>query len=127
MEITDSRAMHEDIKKTNTIIGENIRTIRKQTGLSQRDLGQYLDITFQQFQKYEMGTNRISAASLFQLSNQLNIPIEQFFERLPILKKETLLYHKHRVLIQELEACQDDKFTRAIRQLIRHYSASSSE
>lgn len=38
-----------------------------------------IGVTFQQIQKYERGTNRISASKLFQIAHALNVPVEFFF------------------------------------------------
>jgi transcriptional regulator with XRE-family HTH domain len=50
-------------------IGSKIRGYRNMAGLSQADLGKKLDITFQQIQKYEKGTNRIAGPRLMQLAD----------------------------------------------------------
>ncbi len=42
-----------------------------------------LGLTFQQVQKYERGTNRVSASRLFELSRVLDVPVEYFFEDMP--------------------------------------------
>lgn len=49
-------------------------------GLSQEKLGECLGITFQQIQKYEKGTNRVSASKLQAAASVLNVPIGYFFE-----------------------------------------------
>jgi len=51
-------------------------------GMSQAELGQALDVTFQQVQKYENGKNRVSASQLHRLSQILKVPIGYFFEGL---------------------------------------------
>jgi transcriptional regulator with XRE-family HTH domain len=56
---------------------------RKLLGLNQTELGEALGVTFQQLQKYEKGTNRISASRLFDLSHVLNVPVSFFFEDIP--------------------------------------------
>jgi transcriptional regulator with XRE-family HTH domain len=48
--------------------------------LSQQNLGHKLGITFQQVQKYEKGTNRVSASRLQALSNILQVPVPFFFD-----------------------------------------------
>jgi transcriptional regulator with XRE-family HTH domain len=53
---------------------------RMMLGMSQTTLGDALKITFQQIQKYERGTNRISASSLQQIANTLKVPVSFFFE-----------------------------------------------
>ena len=51
-------------------------------GLSQEKLGEALGLNFQQVQKYERGTNRVSASRLFDLSLILEVKIQHFFEGL---------------------------------------------
>ncbi len=60
-------------------VGLAIRLRRKAMGLSQEALAEALDITFQQVQKYEKGSNRISASKLFEAAKFLKAPIELFF------------------------------------------------
>src|SRR5664279_3801109 len=52
-------------------------------GMSQTKLADAFSLTFQQIQKYEKGTNRISASRLQQFSNILNVPASFFFEGSP--------------------------------------------
>jgi transcriptional regulator with XRE-family HTH domain len=49
-------------------------------GLSQGKLGEAIGLTFQQVQKYERGTNRISASRLYELSRVLDVPVSFFFD-----------------------------------------------
>ena len=60
-----------------------MRVRRKLLGMSQTGLGDALGVTFQQVQKYERGTNRISASRLYDLSRMLDVSIEHFFEDVP--------------------------------------------
>lgn len=57
---------------------------RMMIGMSQEKLGESLGLTFQQVQKYEKGTNRISASRLQQISETLNIPLAYFFKGAPV-------------------------------------------
>jgi len=63
-------------------IGSRIRLRRKQLGVSQTELGKAIDLTFQQVQKYEIGGNRVSAATLFRIAMRLAVPISFFFDGL---------------------------------------------
>lgn len=63
-------------------VGARIRLRRKMVGASQNQLGQALGLTFQQLQKYERGTNRISASRLHDLARHLETPVGWFFEGL---------------------------------------------
>jgi transcriptional regulator with XRE-family HTH domain len=60
------------------IVGERLRMRRKQLGMSQEKLGAALGITFQQIQKYEKGTNRISVGRLVRMAEVLETPITWF-------------------------------------------------
>jgi transcriptional regulator with XRE-family HTH domain len=62
-------------------VGQRIRVRRALLGLSQEKLAEAIGITFQQVQKYERGTNRVSAGRLFQLSSILEVPISYFFDQ----------------------------------------------
>ncbi|HWA29576.1 MAG TPA: helix-turn-helix transcriptional regulator [Rhizomicrobium sp.] len=63
-------------------IGRRLRIQRMQRGIAQTDLADAIGITFQQIQKYENGTNRISAGKLVQIANALEVPVAIFFEGL---------------------------------------------
>jgi transcriptional regulator with XRE-family HTH domain len=56
---------------------------RLMLGMSQEKLAAGLGLTFQQVQKYEKGTNRISASRLHEVSHILDVPISFFFEQAP--------------------------------------------
>jgi transcriptional regulator with XRE-family HTH domain len=57
-------------------------------GLNQTELGEAIGVTFQQLQKYEKGTNRISASRLFDLSRVLDVPFSFFFDDVPVSVSE---------------------------------------
>jgi transcriptional regulator with XRE-family HTH domain len=61
-------------------VGGRIRTRRTLLGMSQTALGDKLGLTFQQVQKYERGTNRVSSSRLFEMSRIFGVPISFFFE-----------------------------------------------
>lgn len=62
------------------VVGRNIRTRRAGLGLSQEKLADELGLTFQQIQKYEKGTNRVSASKLWAIASILNCSIEHLFK-----------------------------------------------
>ena len=61
-------------------VGARVRMRRKLLGVSQEKLADALGLTFQQVQKYERGTNRISASKLFEIGRFLQAPVSYFFE-----------------------------------------------
>ena len=64
-------------------VGNRIRMRRQFTGMSQEKLGELLGITFQQVQKYEKGSNRISASRLYLTAKVLGVPVQFFFDDVP--------------------------------------------
>ncbi len=64
-------------------VGARVRMRRTLLGLNQTKLGEKLGVSFQQVQKYENGSNRISASRLFDLTRVLDVSIEHFFEDMP--------------------------------------------
>lgn len=68
------------LEPTDTYVGKRVRTRRLQVGLSQEKLAASLGITFQQVQKYEKGSNRVSASKLQTMANVLKVPVSFFFE-----------------------------------------------
>ena len=64
-------------------VGSRVRMRRMMLGMSQEKLGDALDLTFQQVQKYEKGANRIGASRLQQIAHILQVPVSFFFEGAP--------------------------------------------
>ncbi len=65
-------------------VGSRVRLRRMLLGMSQEKLGEHLGLTFQQIQKYEKGINRIGASRLFDLARVLGVPVQFFYEELPV-------------------------------------------
>jgi transcriptional regulator with XRE-family HTH domain len=63
-----------------TLIGDRIRSRRLQVRVSQEPLSKALGLTFQQVQKYEKGTNRVSAGRLLKIAEVLQCNVMDFFE-----------------------------------------------
>ncbi len=72
--IRKRRAGPEDVE-----IGRKIRALRLERGLSQSGLADGIGLTFQQVQKYEKGTNRVSAGRLQRIADILNTPVTFFY------------------------------------------------
>ena len=64
----------------NRHLGSKLRMRRLALGLTQTKVAKAINVTFQQIQKYEKGTNGVSSIRLLQLSNYLKVPISYFFE-----------------------------------------------
>lgn len=63
-------------------VGLRIRLRRRLLRLSQERLADNLRITYQQLQKYEQGSNRVSASKLYDIAALLQVPVGYFFEGL---------------------------------------------
>jgi len=61
-------------------VGARLRMRRVTLGMSQSRLGELLGVTFQQVQKYEKGTNRISASRLKLAAEVLQVSVDFFYE-----------------------------------------------
>ena len=64
----------------NIHLGKKLRMRRLSLGLTQTKVAQAINVTFQQIQKYEKGTNGVSSNRLMQLAEFLKVPIIYFFE-----------------------------------------------
>ncbi|MGA1341841.1 MAG: helix-turn-helix domain-containing protein [Hyphomonas sp.] len=62
------------------LVGEKIRELRTAQNLTLSELGQELGISHQQLQKYETGTNRLSAGMLASVARVLRVPIAELFQ-----------------------------------------------
>lgn len=63
-------------------VGARLRMRRTLLGMSQETIAERLGLTFQQVQKYERGTNRVSSSRLFDLCKILNVPVAYFFDEM---------------------------------------------
>src|SRR3954468_24570511 len=68
------RATADDIA-----IGQKLRALRLDRGLSQGDLAGEIGVTFQQLQRYEKGANRVSAGRLVRIAAALHVPVTAFY------------------------------------------------
>jgi transcriptional regulator with XRE-family HTH domain len=60
-------------------LGATLRLIRKRHGMTQTELGRAAGLSFQQVQKYESGSNRIAASTLYIFAKALDTPVGDFF------------------------------------------------
>lgn len=126
--------------KIDAHVGKRLRLRRAMLGFSQEQLGAVAGLSFQQIQKYERGTNRISASRLWDFSQILRVPISFFYAEMtddvaagsprmlggaeretsfsqrrddPMLREETLL------LINALERITDENVRASFVQMIK--------
>jgi transcriptional regulator with XRE-family HTH domain len=108
------------IPTADRFIGMRIRECRITLGLNQRQLGDLIGVTYQQVNKYEHGTNRVSAGQLYEIAHELSTPLEYFFrglekdERQPLLRQRKLLD-----VMRNFGEVQNEKYLEAVSQLTR--------
>ncbi|HLZ67173.1 MAG TPA: helix-turn-helix transcriptional regulator [Aliidongia sp.] len=81
---TQGELTNEQLNAIDRAVGGQVRMRRILLGLSQEAVSKVLGLTFQQLQKYEHGTNRISGSRLYQLSLILHCPVSFFFETIDV-------------------------------------------
>ncbi len=64
-------------------VGARLRQRRTLLGMSQTKLGESVELTFQQIQKYERGSNRMGSSRLYEFAKVLDVPISYFFDEMP--------------------------------------------
>lgn len=134
--IISARAKTPGPHPVDVAVGKRVRGRRILMGLSQERLGEDLGVTFQQVQKYERGSNRISASRLYEISRVLEVPPSYFFDELldseessfanqvsgvadPMSKRETL------ELVRAYYKIADPKIRQELCSLIRSLGQSS--
>jgi len=70
-----------------SFVGAKVRFRRRTIGMSQSQLAERLGVPFQQVQKYERGTNRIGAGRLFKIAQELEVPLQFFYDGIKTLEK----------------------------------------
>lgn len=92
-------------------VGQNMRRLRALKSMSQEKLGSALGLTFQQVQKYEKGTNRVSASRLVHIARILDVPILKLFEGIDLKNGKTETVND---VSQFLDVRGSIKFIRAV-------------
>ena len=111
----------------NRHLGSKLRMRRLALGLTQTKVAQAINVTFQQIQKYEKGTNGISSLRIMQLANFLKVPVVYFFEDFPLyqggssesssadVRNEDLNYSFLAKLFSSLSEAQKEKIFQVLR------------
>ncbi len=107
-------------------VGARARQRRVLLGMNQTKLGDALGLTFQQVQKYERGTNRISASKLFKLSQVLDVSIEYFFDHMPPeVAASPMITHETLKLVRAYYEIDNAKIRRRVYELTKTMGAGA--
>jgi transcriptional regulator with XRE-family HTH domain len=101
-------------------IGRRIRIQRTLRNITQTQLANAIGITFQQIQKYEHGTNRISAGKLLQIAHFLDVPVGTFFDGLDEEKRSKpvgRIDHEYQQLRSLITSAEGERLYRAFSQI----------
>ncbi len=83
MSVSLKQDAQSDIHPLDIHVGNRLRMRRLRLNLTQEKLANLVGLTFQQVQKYEHGSNRISASRLYEIATALKVPVSYFYEDLP--------------------------------------------
>ncbi len=89
-------------------VGRKLKQIRTMRRLSQTDVARELDLSFQQIQKYEIGSNRIAASRLYELSRIFDVPTSYFFEGLDVDSQQTDVNDPSMAIVTALASIRDE-------------------
>jgi len=111
-------------RRVDAYVGGRIRERRTEMGLTQENLANALQISYQQVQKYEAGTNRVSAGRLFEIARKLEVDVAYFYQGLdPNIEVEPLDHGgKSRAvieLVQNFGDISDPELRAAINGLVK--------
>jgi len=103
---------------TDLQIGRNLKLKRIKAGKSLQELGEVLNVSFQQIQKYERGQNKISSSSLFIIATSLNADISYFFKGLEEESDDTGQMKEEKEIFEHIDSLPNYEITN----LVKHYS-----
>jgi len=112
------------MKESKKKIEHLIKELRKAKGFSQMQLAEMLGVSYQQVQKYEKGTTKISVERLEQISRALGVPVNIFFPSGIDMVSETIaIYGKitdeEQLLLQLFRATKNKKMRNAVLELLK--------
>ena len=105
-------------QELNMAIGQRLRAVRSTRGLTQAELGVEIGVTFQQIQKYENGTNRLSVAIMLRLCQFMDINAGEFVNGIG-LSEEGSSPDKASAIANDIRQISDETVRSNITALIR--------
>lgn len=127
------------------VFGSRLRQRRMFLGLSQQQLGDSVGMTFQQIQKYEHGTNKMSAARLVDFSRVLGVPVSYFYagvsdigEKTPkalmvsdvsqaSLDEDPMLKKESTQLLKYYYEIDDEELRKSVQKLVRQMAEQATK
>lgn len=104
-------------------LGAILRELRTSRGLTLEAFSKRMGVTYQQIQKYESGTNRVAAATLYRIAQEFQVPMDTFFpQEVPDPKAKPVLTGNMRAS-QALSEIQDKRVRNSMSILIAALAA----
>lgn len=103
---------------TSAEIGNRIRELRQQAGLSQEKLAEMVGVSFQQIQKYERGHTTLNILKLQSIAKALKVTISDIFESLP--SGQVSLTPQEEELLKSFRRIRNDEMKNCILKLVRN-------
>ena len=100
-------------------VGKKLKSRRLMLGMSQQELGEAVDVSIQQIQKYEKATNRVSSGKLYGLSRLLKVPVAYFFDGLDASNSNAMAEEQD--LYQLTDATYNEVSEREVLSLVRAF------
>lgn len=141
----DTRKTKDSAGNRDKIFGMRLRQRRTFLGFSQQMLGEAVGMTFQQIQKYEHGTNKMSASRLVDFSKVLGVPVSYFYagvgdigEKTPkalmvsdnaqaSLDEDPMLKKESTQLLKYYYEINDEEMRKSIQKLVRQMAEQSAK
>jgi transcriptional regulator with XRE-family HTH domain len=99
-------------KEMNEVLGAAIRDIRRRRGMSQMELAEKIDVSYQQIQKYEYGKSQVTLARLRQIAEALDVPLKALINSIPEIRSDgegEALTHTEKKVVDLFRTLRDDK------------------
>ena len=106
-------------------IGQKLKHLRIMRGLSQRTLGQIVDVSLQQIHKYEDGSNSISSNKLSIFAEALKVPITYFFKQKHKHFVEGIVEQSSLSLLRAFNSIKDSEVKSNVLALVKTIASTS--
>lgn len=115
----------DKLKKISNFVGVKIMDLRVASGFSRQQIAEFLEVTHQQVQKYEKGSNRICFGRLLKLAELFKVDIKVFYEDFQQdfkISEDEITQQRHCLeIFKHLKKIENSEFKQSILDLVRSY------
>lgn len=113
------------MKTTKELLGERIRELRKERGLTQEQLAELVEVEQKHISRLELGKSFPTIDRLQKVSEALNVPLREFFDFIPLSNPETRI-NTIGEMISELDGESQKRVFRIFRSIINEFKSMKS-